>query len=193
MVEAIVDRIRMLFAWLTRTEYVPAPLSSRAAAEVSRVERKAEVEKEEDAPARPRVHVPPSLGQRVRMAAERMRTDRPIGDLLDPKDQEEARIIAWLTRYRLEALDAIASTPPAYLQMHVTGRQRHPGLPAMDEPQCGEPLSLQEWAAWLQNFERERGNSDPDPDRIYTLARILSDENYSLEEALTLARRGRAA
>ncbi|SMC32633.1 hypothetical protein SAMN06297251_10159 [Fulvimarina manganoxydans] len=195
LVEAFAERIRMLIAWLTGGEYVPAPMADRAAAEVGRIEREEVAEEEEDdLPVRRMPILPPSLGNRVRMAADAMRQDRRVGTgLLDPADPEEKRILDWLFRNRLDALDMIASTPASMLQMHVTGERRHPTLPAMDEPQRGVPLDVPEWAALLQRWERERGNSDPDPDRIYKQAKSLARDNYSLEDFITQARRASAA
>ncbi|SMC58325.1 hypothetical protein SAMN06297251_10467 [Fulvimarina manganoxydans] len=194
MVEAIVERVRMLFAWLTGGEYVPPALASRAAATIAKAVQEDAAVADDDLPVR-RMPIPlPSLGERVRRAADCMRHDRAIGkNLLNPADPEEAKILEWLKRYKLEALDAIASTPAFALQMHVTGCRRHPGLPGMNEPKKGVPLDGLEWAAWLQRFERERGNQEPCPERIRLMAIALEERNFSVEELITQARRGRGA
>ncbi|MCK5931002.1 MAG: hypothetical protein KAG89_02435 [Fulvimarina manganoxydans] len=195
MVDAVVERLKMLWAWAFGRPYVPAPMLNRAAAAVDRVEREPAAEpKDDDMPVRRMPTRRPSLGERVKLAAELMRHDRTVGTgLLDPADAAEKQILDWLVRYRLESLDTIASTPAMALQLHVTGERRHPLLPGMNEPERGEPLDIMQWGAWLQNFDRQRGNDDPDANRIRRLAEILAEDGYSVQDLIRQARRGRAA
>jgi len=140
----------------------------------------------ENAPARTDTVVKmlnPSLGLRTRQAADAMsRGQKAPTAWLDPTKPQEKRVLDWLERNRLDALNAIASARPVPLEAHVRGTRAFPGLPPMEVAPKSVPYDYDEWVAWLRERKSSSGDdsfSPDDVDKIERQAAALADRRLS--------------
>ncbi len=192
VIDAMVRMMLRLFYALVGRQMEPA-LADTAAAIVQRAAPAPAYPGEDRRPATVVRMLNPSLGIRTRQAAQALAADRPIpASLLDPKKPLEKKILAWLERHKLDALGAIMSARPVPLEAHLNGSRPFPGLPPLDEAPKSEPYTYAEWIHWLADREYQKGNDEPDIDKIEKMAAALEKRNMSPVDLVWLSRKGQS-